>query len=170
MIYLGIGSNLPSTYGNRFNNINFAVKYLEAYRIQVLKKSSYYETPSYPNQNNPKFINIVVCVKTNLSPENLIEAIIDTEKKLERKRGVKNDPRTCDIDIIDYKSQILTIKHLENDFVVPHHKLTSRNFVLLPLKEIEPKWRHPISNESVDDLINKLNDNDKKCILKIKKT
>jgi len=170
MIYLGIGSNLSSAYGDRFANINLAVKHLETYQIQVLKKSSYYETPSYPDRKNPKFINIVVCVKTNLSFENLVKAIISTEKKLERKRGIKNEPRTCDIDIIDYKSQVITINHLKNDFIIPHEKLASRNFVLLPLKEIEPKWIHPITNESVDDLINKLNEDDKKSILKIKKS
>jgi len=170
MIYLGIGSNLSSTYGDRFTNINLAVKHLETYQIQVLKKSSYYETPSYPDKKNPKFINIVICVKSNLNLEDLVKAIINTEQKLERKRDIKNDPRTCDIDIIDYKSQAISINHLKNDFVVPHNKLASRNFVLLPLKEIEPKWIHPITNESVEDLINKLNDEDKKSILKIKKS
>ena len=72
MIILGIGSNLSSNFGDRFKNINLAILYLENYGIKVVKRSSFYETPSYPNKNNPKFINIVISVKTNLSPIDLM--------------------------------------------------------------------------------------------------
>ena len=61
MILLGLGSNLSSKYGDRFTNINMAISYLEGYGIKVIKKSSFYETPSYPNKENPKFINICLC-------------------------------------------------------------------------------------------------------------
>ena len=71
MIILGIGSNLSSKFGNRFTNIDLAVAYLEAYKINVIKKSSFYETPSYPDDKNPKFINIVIAVSTELPPEDL---------------------------------------------------------------------------------------------------
>ena len=67
MIFLGIGSNLPSSFGNRFHNINMAISFLNGYGIQTIKKSSFYETLSYPNKENPKFINIAISVKTNLS-------------------------------------------------------------------------------------------------------
>ena len=169
MIYLGIGSNLPSTFGDRFDNINFAVEHLKKHQIEINRRSSFYETPSYPNQENPKFINIVINIKTSLSLKDLILAIIDTEKKLKRKRKVKNDPRTCDIDIIDYKGQVLISKYFEDEFIVPHRYLSLRSFVLLPLYEICPEWQHPSTNETVTELINKLPKEDKKTILKIKK-
>ena len=71
MIFLGLGSNLPSTYGDRFKNINIALSYLESYGIKILKKSSFYETPSYPNNSEPMFINIVIMVETHLNPIDL---------------------------------------------------------------------------------------------------
>ena len=76
MIILGLGSNLPSSFGDRFHNIDLAVKYLENSNITILKKSSYYETFSYPNIDDPKFINIVILIETKLTPENLAKLIL----------------------------------------------------------------------------------------------
>ena len=169
MIFLGIGSNLSSSFGNRFVNINLAMSYLEKYGIQVIKKSSFYETLSHPNKKNPKFINIVISVKTNLPPVDLMSVLIMIEKNLERKRNKKNDPRTCDIDIIDYNKQVLNFQYKNLDLALPHKKLTSRNFVLFPLKEIFPVWKHPRTKEIIGSLIQKLSEENKKSILKIKK-
>ena len=170
MILLGLGSNLSSSFGNRFQNINLAIKYLQIYKIKVEKKSSFYETPSYPNKNNPKFINIVIKISTNLPPADLAAVLIFVENKLERKRDKKNEPRTCDIDIIDYNNQILNFKYKDLKFKVPHQKLVSRNFVLYPLQEIDSSWKHPKTNEVIDVLIKKLPEDDKNSILKIEKS
>ena len=89
MIFLGLGSNLPSKYGDRFANINLAISCLDGYGIKVIKKSSFYETPSYPNNENPKFINAIILVETTLPPVDLMSVLIFIEKKLERKRGKK---------------------------------------------------------------------------------
>ena len=167
MIFLGLGSNLPSKYGDRFTNINLAISSLEGYGIKVIKKSSFYETPSYPNKENPKFINAVILVETILPPIDLMSVLIFIEEKLERKRVKKNDPRTCDIDIIDYNSQIFNLKYNNLDFSVPHKELTSRNFVLFPLQEISPTWKHPKTKEIVSVLLQKLSEEDKNSILKI---
>ena len=169
MIFLGLGSNLQSKYGDRFTNINLAISYLEEYGIKVIKKSSFYETHSYPNKQNPKFINIVILVETILSPTDLMSVLIFIEEKLERKRGKKNDPRTCDIDIIDYNSQILNLRYNNLDLTVPHKELTSRNFILFPLLEIFPKWKHPVTKEIISVLLQKLSEEDKNSILKIDK-
>ena len=169
MIFLGLGSNLSSKYGDRFANINLAISSLEAYGIKAIKRSSFYKTPSYPNRENPKFINVVILVKTNLSPIDLMSVLIFIEEKLERKRGKKNDPRTCDIDIIDYNSQILNLRYNNLDLTVPHKELTSRNFILFPLQEISPTWEHPKTKEIISVLLQKLNDEDKNSILKIVK-
>ena len=170
MLLLGLGSNLPSSFGDRFDNIDLAISYLELYEIKVIKKSSFYESLSYPNKENPKFINAVIIALTYLKPEDLASVLIFIEEKLERKRQRNNDPRTCDIDIIDFNSQIIDFKYKSLDFTVPHKKLSYRNFVLFPLKEILPKWIHPKTKESIDVLINKLSTDDKNSILKIKKS
>jgi len=170
MIILGLGSNLHSSFGNRFENITLAISYLKSYKIKVIKESNFYETPSYPNNKNPKFINIAVGISTNLSPADLASILIFIEEKLERKRNYKNEPRTCDIDIIDFNSKIIDFKYKNLDFKVPHEKLCCRNFVLIPLKDISPNWKHPKTKESIDLLIDKLSIEDKKSILKVEKS
>ena len=170
MLILGLGSNLSSSFGDRFKNIDLAISYLELYKIKVIKKSSFYESLSYPNKENPKFINIVVQASTYLEPVDIASVLIFIEEKLERKRKLKNDPRTCDIDIIDFNSQILDFNYKNLDFTVPHKKLSYRNFVLIPLKEILPNWIHPKTKNSIDQLLDELPIEDKNSILKIVKS
>ena len=169
MIFLGLGSNLPSKYGDRFANINLAISSLEAYGIKVIKRSSFYKTPSYPDRENPKFINVVILVETNLPAIDLMSVLIFIEEKLGRKRYKKNDPRTCDIDIIDYNSQILSLRYNNLELTLPHKKLAKRNFILFPLQEISPRWKHPKTKEFISDLLQKLSEDDKNSILKIDK-
>ena len=169
MFFLGLGSNLSSSFGDRFENLNLAVSYLETYYIKINKRSNFYETPSYPDIKNPKFINLVVEVSTNLSLEDLVSVLIFVEEKLERKRIKKNEPRTCDIDIIDYNGKIINFSYKNLIFNVPHEKLIYRNFVLFPLQEIAPNWIHPKSKDKISNLIAKLPEGDRKSILKIKK-
>ena len=170
MILLGLGSNLPSSYGDRFKNIDLAISALIGYGIQIKKKSSYYESLSYPDKNNPKFINIVIDIETHLSPVDLASVLLFIEESLGRKRIKKNDPRSCDIDIIDYNNQIMNFKYNDLDFIVPHEKLIYRNFVLFPLEEIYPEWKHPKTKESITALIKNLPKEDKNSILMIKKS
>ena len=118
----------------------------------------------------PKFINVIIEVNTHLPILDLMSVLIFIEEKLERKRNKKNDPRTCDIDIIDYNKETLNFKYKNFDLVVPHKELALRNFVLFPLQEIAPNWIHPKTKDSIDVLINKLSNEDKKSILKIKKS
>ena len=170
MILLGLGSNLPSNFGDRFQNIDLAVSAIEGYGIKIIKKSSYYESLSYPNKSNPKFINILIEIETHLPPEDLVAVLIFIEESLERKRNKKNDPRTCDIDLIDYNGQIIDFKYKDLDFTVPHTKLIYRNFILYPLQEILPDWKHPKTKELISVLIEKLPNEEKNSILKIKKS
>ena len=170
MFLLGLGSNLSSSFGDRFVNLDLAVSYLESYKIKIVKKSRFYETQSYPDIKNPKFINIVVEASTYLSPEDLASVLIRVEEKLERKRKKKDEPRTCDIDIIDYDGKVMNFSYKSLIFKVPHEKLIYRNFVLFPLQEIAPNWKHPKTKVSIDVLINKLCNEDKKSILKIKRS
>ena len=169
MVILSLGSNLPSKFGDKFDNLKLAVSFLESYGIIIDKKSSYYETSSYPDKSKPKFVNIVISIKTDLPPIDLMSVLIYIEEKLERKRNKKFDPRTCDIDIIDYNKKILNFRYQNSDLTIPHKQLKYRNFVLFPLQEILPNWKHPKTGEIISALINKLPEEDRKSILKIKK-
>ncbi len=152
MIYLNIGSNLESSFGNRFKNIELAISLMKNENIFIKKKSSYFETPSYPDVKKPKFINIGLEIDYKNSPLELLKSTLLIEKKIERIRRQKNEPRTCDIDIIDFNGLILDNK----DIVLPHSKAHTRNFVLYPLKELCPHWLHPIFNKNIDFFIKKL--------------
>ena len=159
MIFIGIGSNLPSSFGDRFKNIDLAISFLEAYQVNVIKKSSFYETPSFPDKSKPKFINTVISVNTNLPPVDLMSVLIFIEEKLERKRNKKNDPRTCDLDIIDYNGKILDFSYQNLDLNIPHRELSKRSFVLYPLREICPDWIDPRTKKNIDYLIKNLQSN-----------
>ena len=113
MILVGLGSNLSSSFGGRFDNINKAISLFLDHDIQLVKKSSFYETPSYPDKKHPQFINVVVSFLTPMKPQEFASILISIEENLERKRGKKNDPRTCDLDIIDYNGEILDF-HFKN--------------------------------------------------------
>ena len=156
MIFLGIGSNLSSSFGDRFKNIDLAISFLETYKINIIKKSSLYESFSYPNKNNPKFINSVIAVETKLPPTDLMSVLISVEEKLERKRNKKNDPRTCDLDIVDYNYQIVNFKYRDLELTLPHKEMSNRNFVLYPLREIYPNWIHPLTKKNINALIKDL--------------
>ena len=166
MILINIGSNLRSTKGNRLFNLKRTLELIKLEKIKIVKVSSVYETPSYPNKNDPKFLNLGIEIKCNLSPESLIKKFNKIEKKLQRTRDKKNEPRTCDIDLIDYKGEILNSK----DIIIPHPKAHLRSFVLFPIKEIFPMWIHPVLNKRLDFLIKKLSFKLRNEITKIKES
>tara|TARA_Y100000996_G_C22448475_1_gene612771 strand:+ start:490 stop:1041 length:552 start_codon:yes stop_codon:yes gene_type:complete len=146
-VYLGIGSNV----GNRINNINHAC-YLLSNFCSIYRISNFYETNSWPNENFPKYLNIILKCKTKLNPFLLIKKLKKIEKQLGRLKTIKNYPRTCDIDIIDFKGLNFHKKNLQ----VPHPSLSKRNFVLVPLFEIEKAWICPKTNITIDKLIKNL--------------
>jgi len=148
--YLALGSNL----GNKINNIHIALSELEKNSIRVTNVSSYYFSKSWPNPLMPSFINIVIKIETILTPLELLKICNFIELKSGRVRSKKNDPRTCDIDIIDYDKKVLNIN--KHKLIVPHPRMTERNFVLLPLFEIARGWIHPKSKISIVNLINSL--------------
>ena len=156
MVYIGIGSNLESKFGDRHRNINLAISLLTNETVKLIKKSSFYETLSQPNINDPKFLNVVVSVETKLSPVDLMKALIAIEKKLGRIRRKKNDPRTCDMDIIDFNGLIKNFRFDNSELILPHKSLNKRNFVLYPLQEISSNWIHPQTKKNINFLINNL--------------
>ena len=79
MIILAIGSNLPSTHGDRFKNIDLAIENLQKNKIKLIRRSNYFESLSYPNKTKPKFINVIIQVLTNLDPSELAGLIISIE-------------------------------------------------------------------------------------------
>ena len=155
IIYLSVGSNL----GNRKKNIEKTKFELYSKGINIIRSSNYYETLSWPNPKNPKFYNIILKVSSDLKILELLKICKQIETSLGRKKAPKNSPRTCDIDIIDYNQKITV-----NGINVPHPRMHLRNFVLIPLFEIEKNWRYPNSKRYIKNLIFSLSNSDIRSI------
>jgi len=165
MIHLNIGSNLNSIHGSKFDNISIAIQLLIEAKLKIEKISNFYETPSYPNQKLPKFLNIGVLVNKNLNILKLYKDINLVQKKMGRIKSKRNDPRVIDIDIIDFNGQTKDSKNL----TLPHPRAHLRNFVLYPILEIDPKWLHPIYRKNAQFFINKLSQKSRIEITRLKK-
>ena len=157
-IYLGIGSNL----GNRRKNIELAKFKLIQNDIRIHKSSNIYESLSWPNPSKPKFFNVILEISSNLSPLKLIDTCKEIEIDLGRKKRSKNAPRECDIDIIDYYNQ-----KIKGKIILPHPRMHERNFVLLPLYELNKDWKHPILKQPIKKLILSLSNKDLRSIKQI---
>tara|TARA_Y100001935_G_C17176078_1_gene442695 strand:+ start:223 stop:735 length:513 start_codon:yes stop_codon:yes gene_type:complete len=154
-IYLAIGSNL----GNRKDYIEKAKFKLSQNKVFILKSSNFYESLSWPNPKDPKFLNIVIKVSTNYTPLNLINKCHEIERSLGRNKNKRNAPRTCDIDIIDFKRKIVS-----KNITLPHPRMHKRSFVLFPLFEIDKDWKHPKNKNHIKNLIMSLPNRDIRSI------
>jgi len=160
LVYLGIGSNL----GNKKINIEKTKFEIEKNGIKIESCSSFYETDSWPNNKFPKYFNIVLKAKTFFKPQDLLKKIKEIEILVGRKMSLKNYPRICDIDIIDYDQKNFKINNKNQKLIIPHQKLHERNFVLLPLYEIEKNWLHPKKNKKIFELLRDLDVNNLRSI------
>jgi len=144
--YIAIGSNINSE-----ENIREAINLIKS-DFPILSKSNYYETKPYGHNKQNNFINLAVKIKTNLKSNGLLKNLKLIEKKLFRKKTVKNGPRTIDLDILLYGTKIIN----DNDLIIPHKGLLLRDFMLIPLLDINPNIIHPIAKKKIKYL--------KKCI------
>jgi len=160
LVYLGIGSNL----GNKKINIEKTKFEIEKNGIKIESCSSFYETDSWPNDKFPKYFNIVLKTKTFFKPQDLLKKIKEIEILVGRKMSLKNYPRICDIDIIDYDQKNFKINNKNQKLIIPHQKLHERNFVLLPLYEIAKNWIHPKKNKKISELLRDLDVNNLRSI------
>ena len=145
VVYLSLGSNI----GNRRKNLESAVKELDKKNIKLIKLSSLYETePIGPKQR--KFYNVAGKFTTNFKSQELLEVIKNIEKNLGRKKTYHWGPRIIDIDILFYGTQIIKKENL----TIPHKEIQNREFVLVPLKEISPKFIHPVHKKTITTLYN----------------
>jgi 2-amino-4-hydroxy-6-hydroxymethyldihydropteridine diphosphokinase len=143
-VYLGIGSNL----GNRQNNCEKSLSLLEEKGITIIKRSSMIETEPWGVQDQPKFINLVVEIQTELEPGELFCTLKEIEVAIGRTETVRWGPRIVDLDILFYNDAIIN----SSELIIPHPGIQDRIFVLKPLSEIAPDKMHPVLKKSVREL------------------
>tara|TARA_B100001564_G_C20535999_1_gene622048 strand:+ start:347 stop:916 length:570 start_codon:yes stop_codon:yes gene_type:complete len=153
VVYLSLGSNLGK---KKINLINAKFLLQTCNYIKIIKVSRYYKTASWPNKNDPFFLNIVIKIKTRLTPLGLFKLIKNIEKLLGRKKTPKNSPRECDIDILDYGRKRFRLNFNREKIIIPHPRMHKRNFVLIPLFEICKNWKHPELSIEIPQLLKDL--------------
>ena len=140
--------------GDRRKNLAAAQKNIGRSIGKILRTSSLYETAAWGNTNQPDFLNQVLVVETKKSAIEVMKLILAIEKDMGRKRTQKNAPRLIDIDILFYDKEI----HSDENLAVPHPQIQNRRFVLVPLNELMPQFKHPVLNKSVHELLLKCKD------------
>jgi 2-amino-4-hydroxy-6-hydroxymethyldihydropteridine diphosphokinase len=144
-VYLSLGSNV----GNRQANLRAALDRLAAPDLQVTRVSPIYETEPVDYTEQEWFLNLVAEAETDLSPIDLLSRTRQIENALGRQRTIPKGPRTLDIDILLYGSIVVHTPTLE----IPHPRMHDRRFVLAPLADLVPALRHPITHQTIREML-----------------
>ncbi|HEY2070912.1 MAG TPA: 2-amino-4-hydroxy-6-hydroxymethyldihydropteridine diphosphokinase [Rhizomicrobium sp.] len=150
-VIVALGSNVASCAGSPRETLHAAIVELMRKGLQVLATSRFYESPAWPDSSDPPFINAVSKIQTDLPPTALLACLHEIERGFGRERGARNAPRTLDLDIIDCDGKIV-----DGSLTLPHPRMSTRGFVLIPLRDVAPDWRHPITGKTVSEMIAEL--------------
>lgn len=149
MILIGLGANLHSPeFGSPRETVSAALDALRGAGIEVSARSGWYSTAPVPPSDQPRFVNLVARLATDLAPDALLGRLHAIEDRFGRVRGARNAARVLDIDLLDHDGEIR-----ETWPILPHPRMAERAFVLVPLRDIAPDWRHPVTGTDIDTLI-----------------
>lgn len=146
--FIALGSNI----GSRKSYLDEAIGLLKEKGAQIKRVSSIYETAPVGYAAQGDFLNLVISIETNLDMLPLLDACQEIESELGRKRTIKNGPRTVDLDILFYNEEQIDSARL----IVPHPRLHERAFVLVPLYEIAPNLKMPVTNVPIGEFLGNL--------------
>lgn len=150
---IGIGGNLAAPPAKTLlETAQAALPALAAPHLHPFRCSSWYESEPVPASDQPWFVNAVALVATELEPAALLGRMLAVESQFGRERGERNAARTLDLDLLDYDSLVIDTERL----ILPHPRLHERRFVLEPLREIAPAWRHPRLGLTAAELLDRL--------------
>ena len=144
-VYLSLGSNV----GDRRRHLDDALDLLRAAGVTIVRVSRVYETEPQDVRAQPWFLNLVAEAETRLFPLQLLHAAQRVERRLGRKRIVEKGPRIIDIDVLLFGNSVVETDELQ----IPHRRMAQRRFVLEPLAELRPDLRHPVTRQSMRQML-----------------
>ena len=156
MILVALGANLPTArHGTPAEGLDAALPVLAENGIRPVMRSRWYRSAPIPPAHGPWFVNGVVRVESTLSPVPLMARLLAVEAAFGRRRSIAGADRPLDLDLLDYHGQV--VRHEADDdgpaLILPHPRLGERAFVLAPLVEVAPEWRHPVTGASAASLL-----------------
>jgi 2-amino-4-hydroxy-6-hydroxymethyldihydropteridine diphosphokinase len=152
MILVALGSNSTGPWGNPRDTVTEALRQLDRGGIALRRASQLLVTAPFGVTDQPDFVNAVAEVETALSPEDLLAKLHDIERQAGRERALRWGPRTLDLDLIDYHG----LQRQAPPPVLPHPGIAERIFVLAPIAEIAPGWRHPATQRTAAEMLAQL--------------
>lgn len=155
-IYIGLGANLDHPrYGSPRRTLTAALEALGGIGVRAVRQSRWYRSSPIPPSGQPWYVNAVAQVLSGLGPDATLAALHRIEDVFGRVRRDRDEARAIDLDLLDYDAKIKC--NINNGLsVLPHPRLEERAFVLLPLAELDPMWRHPVSRAPIATLIARL--------------
>lgn len=150
MIFIALGGNLShELFGPPRAVIEAAFAALDTPDVRIVARSQLYDSVPVPASDQPNFVNAAAAVESALGPRGLMHALQRVETAFGRVRRARNEARTLDLDLLAYDDRVID----EDDLALPHPRLHDRAFVLLPLRDVAPGWRHPKLGKTVSELI-----------------
>jgi 2-amino-4-hydroxy-6-hydroxymethyldihydropteridine diphosphokinase len=147
-VILAIGGNLAGDYPSLEALLEAALCELPRLALRPLRRSSWWRSAAWPDPSDLPYLNAVTIVETSLPPRAVLEALLGLETRFGRSRSAPNAPRTLDLDLIAYGRQVIG----EPGLTLPHPRAHERRFVMGPLAEIAPAWRHPVLGKTAAEL------------------
>ena len=149
MVLIGLGGNLDSEVGPPARTFAAALAELAARGVVAMARSPLYRSAPIPAADQPWFVNGVARLSDSLAPEPLLDALLVVEQRFGRRRGAANAARTLDLDLLAYGAVCCETPRL----TLPHPRLHLRGFVLRPLADLAPEWRHPRLGQTARQLL-----------------
>jgi 2-amino-4-hydroxy-6-hydroxymethyldihydropteridine diphosphokinase len=157
MILVALGSNISGPWGTPRQSVLRAIAEIQKRGVQVLAQSSLLETRPMGPQNQPNYVNAVVLVRSGRAADSLMRMLHLIEKQAGRVRRLRWGPRTLDLDLLDFRgARMGKPTKRPRALVLPHPGIADRTFVLAPIAEIAPRWRHPITGHTAAFMLRQL--------------
>jgi 2-amino-4-hydroxy-6-hydroxymethyldihydropteridine diphosphokinase len=147
-VVIALGGNVPGTYPSSEALLEAALSAFASEGLNIARRSRWWRSAAWPDAELPEYRNGVVLVETTLGPRETLQALHAIEARFGRSRHARNAPRTLDLDLIAHGRAVLD----EDGVVVPHPRAHERRFVMGPLAEIAPGWRHPVLGRTAAEL------------------